>query len=202
MWVAVERRLMMEGWNRLGENDVAGRTEMDGIAQSKSYKRTSFCYLKERRRWRSGEGNGEGEDDRTRVVVGQTVKRRNGGSRPKESKPLNGLPTGLGRSNRPRTCKDSWLSEGRKSKRGCRMKRKRKLDWRKYAREKLDSWERQEEEEGKGRRSPIGGVPGPISISRDDARRHESERKTKQSFSIWQTSAWSCALANEPSNRR
>lgn len=100
----------MEGQNRLGENDlhVARRTEMDGIAQSESYKRTSSCYLKERRRRRSCEENGvEGEGGRTRVVVGQTVKRRNGGSRPKESKPLGGLPVGLGRSDRPRTCKDS-----------------------------------------------------------------------------------------------
>lgn len=201
----------MEGWNRLGENDlrVAGRTEMDGIAQSESYKRTSFCYLKERRRWRSGEGNGEKEDDRTRVVVGQTVKRRNGGSRPKESKPLGGLPTGPGRSNRPRTCKDSWLSEGRKSKRGRRMKRKRKLDWRKYAREKLDSWKRQEEKEGKGRGSPIGSREYPGTsfyitgfVGLDDARRRGFEWKTKRSFSIWQTFARSCAFADELSDRR
>lgn len=71
----------MEGQNRLGENDlhVARRTEMDGIAQSESYKRTSSCYLKERRRRRSCEGNGvEGEGGRTRVVVRQTVERRNG----------------------------------------------------------------------------------------------------------------------------
>lgn len=54
---------------RLGENDlhVAGRTEMDGIAQSESYKRTSFCYLKERRRRRSCEGNDVGESGRRRV---------------------------------------------------------------------------------------------------------------------------------------
>lgn len=69
MWVAVGRAADDEGMKLTrGENDlrVVGRTEMDGIAQSKSYKRTSFCYLKERprrvlrKKWRGRERQDEG----------------------------------------------------------------------------------------------------------------------------------------------
>lgn len=55
------------GINRLGGNDlhIGGRTEMDEIAQSESYKRTFLCYLEEGRRllqrkWKLGDG-GKGE---------------------------------------------------------------------------------------------------------------------------------------------
>lgn len=57
------------------------------------------------------------------------------------------------------------------SKRGCGTKRKRKLDWRKYARERKTGWlGKTGRERGKGERVThriTEGVPGPVSISRD-----------------------------------
>lgn len=118
---------------------MAGRTEMDGIAQSESYKRTSFCYLKERRWRRSCEGNGEGEGgSRTRVVVGQTMRRRNGGPRQKESKLFGGLPAGLGQER----VKILDRVVGKKSRRDVeRRGRGNGTDTSTRSREKLDSWE-------------------------------------------------------------
>lgn len=77
-WKRTKRSTLDDGRiNRLGGNDlhIGGRTEMDEIAQSESYKRTSLCYLEEGRRllqrkWELGDGGnggssssgGDGED--------------------------------------------------------------------------------------------------------------------------------------------